>query len=79
MLLIQFNVGFTYKIISGTDSRRGDRGERELITSNQLHCHHQNDFRIKMGSDVRHFNVSLILVLCKGKVTRQCVSINHNF
>ena len=24
-------------------------GERELILSNRLHCHHQNDFRIKMG------------------------------
>ena len=25
-----------------------------------LHCHHQNDSRIKMGSDESHFNVSLI-------------------
>ena len=23
-----------------------------------LHCHHQNDSCIKMGSDERHFNVS---------------------
>ena len=23
-----------------------------------LHCHHQNDFCIKMGSDQSHFNVS---------------------
>ena len=23
-----------------------------------LHCHHQNDFSIKMGSDESHFNVS---------------------
>ena len=30
-----------------------------------LHCHHQNDTCIKMGSDESHFNVSL-------KVTRQC-------
>ena len=22
-----------------------------------LHCHHQNDFCIKMGSDESHFNV----------------------
>ena len=34
-----------------------------------LHCHHQNDFCIKMGSDESHFNVSLIV---RGKVTRQC-------
>ena len=26
-----------------------------------LHCHHQNDFCIKVGSDVSHFNVSLIV------------------
>ena len=23
-----------------------------------LHCHHQNDFCIKMGSDESHFNIS---------------------
>ena len=35
-----------------------------------LHCHHQNDSCIKMGSDVSHFNVSFIIV--RDKVTRQC-------
>ena len=34
-----------------------------------LHCHHQNDSFIKMGSDERHFNVSLIVW---DKVTRRC-------
>ena len=34
-----------------------------------LHCHHQNDFCINMGSDESHFNVSLIV---RDKVTRQC-------
>ena len=34
-----------------------------------LHCHHQNDFCIKMGSDESHFNVSLIV---RDKVTRLC-------
>ena len=29
-----------------------------------LHYHHQNDFRIKIGSDVSHFNVSLIVQGC---------------
>ena len=33
-----------------------------------LHCHNQNDFCIKVGSDESHFNVSLIV---KDKVTRQ--------
>ena len=35
-----------------------------------LHCHHQNDSCIKMGSDVSHFNVLFIIV--RDKVTRQC-------
>ena len=34
-----------------------------------LHCHHQNDSCIKMGSDDSHFNVSLTV---RDKVTRQC-------
>ena len=42
--------------------------EREIIYLS-LHCHYQNDFCIKMGSDESHFNVSLIV---RDKVTRQC-------
>ena len=34
-----------------------------------LHCHHQNEVCIKVGSDESHFNVSLIV---RDKVTRQC-------
>ena len=34
-----------------------------------LYCHHQKDFRIKVGSDGSHFKVSLIV---RGKVRRQC-------
>ena len=34
-----------------------------------LDCHHQNDFCIQMGSDERHFNVSLIV---RDKVARKC-------
>ena len=34
-----------------------------------LHCHHQNDFCVKMGSDESHFNVSLIV---RDKVSRPC-------
>ena len=34
-----------------------------------LHCHHQNDSCMKVGSDESHFNVSLIV---RDKVTKQC-------
>ena len=43
-------------------------GNREIIYLS-LHCHHQNDSSIKMGSDESHFNVSLTV---RDKVTRQC-------
>ena len=48
-------------------------GEREIIYLS-LHCHHQNDFCIKMGSDESHFNVSV------GSVgqSHKTVSTNHN-
>ena len=41
--------------------------EREIIYLS-LHYHHQNDSCIKLGSDERHFNVSLIV---RDNVTRQ--------
>ena len=40
-----------------------------MILYLSLHCYHQNDSCIKMGSDESHFNVSLIV---RNKVTRQC-------
>ena len=43
-------------------------GKREIIYLS-LHCHHQNDSCIKMGSDQSYFDVSLIV---RDKVTRQC-------
>ena len=43
-------------------------GEREIIYLS-LHCHHQNDSCIKMGSDESHFNV---LLIARDKVTGQC-------
>ena len=33
-------------------------GKRDIIYLS-LHCHHQNDSCIKMGSDESHFNVSV--------------------
>ena len=52
----------------------GEVGEREVIYLS-LHCHHQNDSRIKTGSDESHFNVS---VACDGQ-SHKTVSTNHNF
>ena len=40
-----------------------------------LHCHHQNDFYIQMGSDESHFNV---LVGSDGQSHKTAVSTNHN-
>ena len=48
---------------------RGEGGNGDIIHLS-LHCHHQNDSCIKMGSDESHFNVSLIMW---DKVTRQCL------
>ena len=60
--------------ILGTGRRGGGGGgvwrlgEREIIYLS-LHCRHQNDSCIKMGSDESHCNVSLIV---RGKVKTQC-------
>ena len=53
----------------------GGGGEGREITYQSLHCHHQNDFCIMMGTDESHFNVSITV---RDKVTRQ-VSKDHNF
>ena len=39
-----------------------------------LHCHHQNDFCIKVGSDESHFNVSV----GSGGQSHKAVTTNHN-
>ena len=43
-------------------------GEGEIIYLS-LHCHHQNDSCIRIGSDESYLNVSLIV---RDKVTKQC-------
>ena len=48
-------------------------GKSEIIYLS-LHCHHQNDSCIKMGSDESHFNVS---VGSDGQ-SHKTVSTNHN-
>ena len=47
---------------------QGRWGRREIIYLS-LHCHHQNDSCVKMGSSESHFNVSLIV---RDRVTWQC-------
>ena len=54
--------------------RVGGGGTGEIIYLS-LHCHHQNDLSIKVGSDKSHFNISLIV---RDSVTRQCPQ-THNF
>ena len=48
-------------------------GKREIIYLS-LHCHHQNDFHIKMDSDESHFNVA---VGSDGQ-SHKTVFTNHN-
>ena len=55
------------RLIRDGEMEVGEEGDYNLYLS--LHCHHQNDSRIKMGSDESHFYVPLIV---RDKVTRQC-------
>ena len=48
-------------------------GKKEIIYLS-LHCHHQNESCIKVGSDESHINVSLI---ARGQ-SHKTVSTNHN-
>ena len=50
----------------------GGEGDYIPIT---IHCHHQNDFFIKMGSEESHFNIS---VGSDGQ-SHRTVSTNHSF
>ena len=55
----------------------GGGGGGGYIIYLSLHCHHQNDFYIQMGSDDSHFNV-LVLVESDGQSHKTAVSTNHN-
>ena len=56
-----FNVHRNHEAYYGRGEERGKGvwrwGEREIIYLS-LHCDHQNDFWMKVGSDESHFNVS---------------------
>ena len=71
------NVHKTIRLIRDGEKGGGEGvwrwGERE-ITYLSLHCHHQDDSCIKMGSDESHFNVS---VGSDGQ-SHKTVSTNHN-
>ena len=58
------------------DGEKGVRGwgEREMIYLS-LHCHHQNDSCIKIGSDESHF---FVFINCEGQ-SHKTVSTDHNF
>ena len=58
----------TIRLIRDEEKEGGIMKGVEIIYLS-LHCHHQNDSCIKVGSDESHFNVSLIV---RDKVTRQC-------
>ena len=77
---IVLNVHRIHKAYSGGGEEGGGKevswrwGERVIIYLS-LHCHHQNDSCIKMGSDESHFNVS---VGSDGQSHKVTVSTNHN-
>ena len=56
------NVNRNHEVYQGRGEGGGGKGvwmwrKREIIYLS-LHCHHQNDSCIKMGSGESHFNVS---------------------
>ena len=51
------NVHRNHKLIRYRERGVWRWGEREIIYLS-LHCHHQNDFCIEVGSNESHFNVS---------------------
>jgi len=53
------------EVVAGTEIPGGGGRGRLYLT---LHCHHQKDSCVKMGSDESHCNV---LLTVRGKVTRQ--------
>ena len=59
------------EVLTGTEIPGGGERGRLYLT---LHCHHQNDSRIKMGSDESRYNVSLTV-----RDSHKTVSTAHNF
>ena len=71
------NVHRNHKAYQVRDGKKVGEGGMEVGGEGEgdsLHCHHQNDSCIKMGSDESHFNVS---VGSDGQ-SHRTVSTNHN-
>ena len=65
----------TIRLIRNGEKRGyGGGGGRKIIYLS-LHCHHQNDSCIKVGSDESHFNASV----GSDEQSHKAVSTNHNF
>ena len=62
------NVHRNHKAYQG----RGEVGGGGEIIYLSLHCHHQNDFCLKVGSDQSHLVFRMDSVSVRGKVKDQC-------
>ena len=69
------NVHRSHKAYQGRgEGRKGAwRWEKREIIYLSIHCHHQNDSCVKMGSDESYFNVSLIV---RDKTTIKTISFH---
>ena len=64
----------TVRLIRDGRMEVGEEGEgRRKIMYLLLHCHHQKDSSVKMGSDESHFNAPLVV---RNKGMRQCPLYN---
>ena len=63
MMMMMMMMMMIEEVLVGTEIP-GDGGRKRLYLT--LHCHHQNDSCIQMGSNESRFHVSLI---ARGKVT----------
>ena len=63
---------FTETIRLIRDGEKRGRGDYIPIA---IHCHHQNDSCIKIGSDESHFNVSSVTV--RDRVGHKTLSTDH--
>ena len=55
----------------------GDEAKRETVFILTLHCHHQNDSCIKVGSEESRFNVTLIVRDSQGQSDVQSWSVRR--
>ena len=69
LLVVHFGGPVVFReVLAWTEIPGGGDGREELCL--MLCWHHRNDFGIKMGSSVSHFNV---LLIARGEVRTHCV------